>query len=197
MKHSKLMTMLAAAAVIATTGAGLATTVQAKTVKVVKHSKTGSHSFPKKWDGKWYSSSILTPDPLVIKADSFNSLGAEETVKMTKVSDAASTGKATAQITNVKQDPSLAALNAAATGTKKKIGNTTWSIVKPAGKKTTDDTAFTMKVEKINGKKVQVLLEAQPDTGKVYNQYFRSKKLAKKYGNRHFKNISYTEINYR
>lgn len=196
MKHS-ILTLLVAATLAS--AAGASTTVQAQTVKPVKsvtQQAANTYSFPKKWRGKWYSSNILTPKPLIIKLGSYTSPKTGETVKMTSVASAPTTGKISSEIISVSQDQDPAKLAALATGANKKINHSTWSIVTPAGKDT-ESAAYSMKVEKVNGKKVQVLFEAQPDTGKVYNQYFKSKKLAKKYGNHHFKNISYTEYNYR
>ncbi|WEV70618.1 hypothetical protein OZY43_06680 [Lactobacillus sp. ESL0785] len=197
MKHSNLLALLAVATLAS--AAGVNTTVQAQTIKPVKsvtQKVTSTYSFPKKWRGKWYSSNILTPKPLIIKLGSYTSPKTGQTVKMTSVASAPTTGKLTSEITSVSQDQDSAKLAALATGSSKKINHITWSLVTPTSKDA-ESAAYSMKVEKLDGKKVQVLFEAQPDTGKVYNQYFKSKKLAKKYGNHHFKKISYTEYNYR
>ncbi|RMC48535.1 hypothetical protein F5ESL0263_07965 [Lactobacillus sp. ESL0263] len=55
-----------------------------------------------------------------------------------------------------------------------------------------DDIAITCRTETIKGKKYRVMFEANPKNFKVTSQYFRTKKLTKKYAHHQFKDMEYS-----
>ncbi|MDF7638210.1 hypothetical protein PT285_02000 [Lactobacillus sp. ESL0791] len=178
MKRKKLITLLGAAAIslsAAVVGAAIKQPTPAQAASNKKSVKDKSFTFAKTWRTKWYSTYYLTPSPMEIYKTGLKSPWTGENVK-TVMGVVPKTAKTMVV-------------------TPKKMHGDDWLILTPAGARNNADThALTSKLEKLNGKKHRVIFEANPDNGKVINQFFKSEKLAKKYGNHHFKDMTYSEI---
>lgn len=200
MKSKKILTMLAAVTVALTTATPALVNqpaqVQAATVKKNKYGFNKLYTFPKTWRGKWYSTNNLTPNPMNIQKNSFDTPWANDHVKAVEVETVKGTKKYPWQMSRAWKSKNADLFAKYARVTTKTMNGDKWTIVSPVDEKSTKmGYAFTVKTEVIDGKKESVLFQSHPQVGEVTNQYFRTEELAKKYAAHEFKNMKYSKVN--
>lgn len=200
MKSRKIITLLAAAAVTLTS----ATTVvanqplqaQAASVKKSKYGFAKSFTFPTTWRGKWYSTNNLTPSPMNIQKSAFDTPWTNEHVKTVKIGKVKGTNKYPWQMSKTWKQKNADIFAKYARVTTKKMNGNKWTVVSPVDKKSTKEGyAFIVKKETVDGKNIAVLFQANPQDGKVRNQFFTSEELSKTYATYEFKDMTYSKIN--
>lgn len=202
MKSTKIITLLAAATITSTTAIGVVVNrpqeTHAASVKMSKYGFKKPFAFPKSWHSKWYSTSNLTPSPMNIHKTAFNTPWANEYVKVVKVGKVKGTKKYPWQMSAAWKLKNADVFAKYSRVTTKKMRGSKWIVLSPADEKSTKmGYAYTIKTEKLNGKKQAVLFQANPLDGKVNTQYFRSANLAEEYATHEFKNMTYTKVNLR
>ncbi|WEV70853.1 hypothetical protein OZY43_07925 [Lactobacillus sp. ESL0785] len=170
-----------------------------KAVKNSQYGLTTPFTFTKSLQGKWYSNNNLTPDPLVINKTTFINPHTGKQIKAVIAGKVNGTNKYLWQMSNKWQSKHAKVFKNVARDSFKVMDNIKWTIISPVNEKTTaNGYAFTEKDEKINDQTtIKVVFEANPTNGKVYNQYFTSKDAADKYSAVHFKDVTYTDINWK
>ena len=196
------------AAVIALAAAGgiiNSQTNQAQTVKVQKSVKKISNKtkygfkrdfkFPQSWRGKLFSNTHGHLSNMIIKKNGFNTPWTGEYVELVSVGKVKGTNKYLWQMPHswfTKHNKIFKNLGRVTT---KNLKNKKWIVFSPIDENNIKiGYAFSLQNKKIDGKTQKVMFEANPKTGEIYDQFYRSPKLAQKYQNYHFKNETYAPV---
>ena len=171
-------------------------TVQAKKTNKNKYGFAKQFKFPKTWRGKWYSNNNFTPNPMIIHASAINMPLTNDYFKVIKVGMVKGTKKYPWEMPSAWQEENQSVLGKYLRASSKKMHGSKWIILSPVQEKTTKNgNAFTVKTEKIAGKKHKVLFQSNPEDGLVTNQFFKTKSLTNKYSAYEFKNVKYNKVN--
>lgn len=171
-------------------------TVQAAQTKKNKYGFGKQFRFPKTWRGKWYSNNNFTPNPMSIHASAINMPLTNDYFKVIKVGMVKGTKKYPWEMPSAWQEENQSILAKYLRVSSKKMHGSKWIILSPVQEKTIKNgNAFTVKTEKIAGKKHKVLFQSNPEDGLVTNQFFKTKSLTNKYSAYEFKNVKYNKVN--
>ena len=170
--------------------------VRAAQTKKNKYGFVKQFKFPKAWRGKWYSNNNFTPNPMGIHASAINMPLTNDYIKVIKVGMVKGTKKYPWEMSSAWQEKNQSVLAKYLRVSSKKMHGSKWIILSPVQEKTTKNgDAFTVKTEKIAGKKHKVLFQSNPEDGLVTNQFFKTKSLTNKYSSYEFKNVKYSKVN--
>lgn len=170
--------------------------VQAAQTKKNKYGFAKQFKFPKTWRGKWYSNNNFTPNPMNIHTSAINMPLTNDYIKVIKVGMVKGTKKYPWEMPSAWQEENQSILAKYLRVSSKKMHGSRWIILSPVQEKTTKNgNAFTVKTEKIAGKKHKVLFQSNPENGLVTNQFFKTKSLTNKYSAYEFKNVKYNKVN--
>ena len=170
--------------------------VQAAQTKKNKYGFAKQFKFPKTWRGKWYSNNNFTPNPMNIHTSAINMPLTNDYIKVIKVGMVKGTKKYPWEMPSAWQEENQSILAKYLRVSSKKMHGSRWIILSPVQEKTTKNgNAFTVKTEKIAGKKHKVLFQSNPEDGLVTNQFFKTKSLTNKYSAYEFKNVKYNKVN--
>ena len=151
--------------------------------------------FPKSWRGKWFSNTHDKVSKMTIKKNGFNTPWTGEYVELVSAGKVKGTNKYLWQMPQswfTKHDKIFKHLGRVTTN---KISNKKWIVFSPIDENNIKiGYAFSLQNKKIAGKTQKVMFEANPKTGEIYDQFYRSPKLAQKYQNYHFKNETYAPV---
>ncbi|WP_294891694.1 hypothetical protein [uncultured Lactobacillus sp.] len=171
-------------------------TVQAKKTNKNKYGFAKQFKFPKTWRGKWYSNNNFTPNPMIIHASAINMPLTNDYFKVIKVGMVKGTKKYPWEMPSAWQEENQSVLGKYLRASSKKMHGSKWIILSPVQEKTTKNgNAFTVKTEKIAGKKHKVLFQSNPEDGLVTNQFFKTKSITNKYSAFEFKDMKYSKVN--
>ena len=171
-------------------------TVQAAQITKSKYGFDKQFKFPKIWRGKWYSNNNFTPNPINIHTSAINLPLTNEYIKVIKVGMVKGTKKYPWEMSSAWQEKNQNVLAKYLRASSKKLRGSKWIVLSPVQEKTTKNgNAFTVKTEKIAGKKYKVLFQSNPEDGLVTNQFFKTKSLTDKYSAYEFKNMKYSKVN--
>ena len=171
-------------------------TVQAKKTNKNKYGFAKQFKFPKTWRGKWYSNNNFTPNPMIIHASAINMPLTNDYFKVIKVGMVKGTKKYPWEMPSAWQEENQSVLGKYLRASSKKMHGSKWIILSPVQEKTTKNgNAFTVKTEKIAGKKHKVLFQSNPEDGLVTNQFFKTKSITNKYSAFDFKDMKYSKVN--
>ncbi|WEV43646.1 hypothetical protein OZX56_09120 [Lactobacillus sp. ESL0684] len=163
-----------------------------------KYGISKSFKFSKDLQGKWYSNNNLTPEPLNIHKSSLVLPATGKTAKVAVIGKVKGTKKYPWQMSKSWKNKHAKTFKNVKRGTTKTISGVKWTILSsPTEKSTADGDAYAVHNEKVDDQTIKVVFEADPTTGKVYNQYFTTKDLADKYQSTKFADMTYTEVNWR
>ncbi len=170
--------------------------VQAAQTNKNKYGFAKQFKFPKTWRGKWYSNNNFTPNPMNIHTSAINMPLTNDYIKVIKVGMVKGTKKYPWEMPSAWQEENQSILAKYLRVSSKKMHGSRWIILSPVQEKTTKNgNAFTVKTEKIAGKKHKVLFQSNPENGLVTNQFFKTKSLTNKYSAYEFKNVKYNKVN--
>lgn len=170
--------------------------VQAKQTKIkIKKTKNGftaNFNFPKSWRGKWYNNSNQKLKSMEIHARGLNTPWTGEYVKLVSPTKVKGTDKYIWQMGekwNKKHYPVIKKVSRVSTKT---INKQKWTIMSPIDEKSLKmGFAFAIETRQLDGTNQKILFEANPITGEIYEQFFKSPDLAQKYSGYHFADLSY------
>ena len=165
------------------------------TVNKTKYGFKRGFNFSKSWQGKWYSNTHDKLSKMTIKKNGFNTPWTGEYVELVSAGKVKGTNKYLWQMPQswfTKHDKIFKHLGRVTTN---KISNKKWIVFSPIDENNIKiGYAFSLQNKKIDGKTQKVMFEANPKTGEIYDQFYRSPKLAQKYQNYHFKNETYAPV---
>ncbi|NUE97165.1 hypothetical protein GYV61_00200 [Lactobacillus melliventris] len=171
-------------------------TVQAKKTNKNKYGFAKQFKFPKTWRGKWYSNNNFTPNPMIIHASAINMPLTNDYFKVIKVGMVKGTKKYPWEMPSAWQEENQSVLGKYLRASSKKMHGSKWIILSPVQEKAIKNgNAFTVKTEKIAGKKHKVLFQSNPEDGLVTNQFFKTKSITNKYSAFEFKDMKYSKVN--
>ena len=165
------------------------------TVNKTKYGFKRGFNFSKSWQGKWYSNTHDKLSKMTIKKNGFITPWTGEYVELVSAGKVKGTNKYLWQMPQswfTKHDKIFKHLGRVTTN---KISNKKWIVFSPIDENNIKiGYAFSLQNKKIDGKTQKVMFEANPKTGEIYDQFYRSPKLAQKYQNYHFKNEKYAPV---
>ncbi|QYN56332.1 hypothetical protein GYM69_03940 [Lactobacillus panisapium] len=199
MKLRKIITVLLATVTL-TTVSGLLTSqpemVQAKQTKIkIKKTKNGftaNFNFPQSWRGKWYSYTNQKLKSMEIHSEGLNTPWTGEYVKLVTPTKVKGTNKYIWQMGhkwNQKYYPVIKKVSRVSTKT---LNKQKWIIMSPIDEKSLKmGYAFALETRQLDGTNQEIMFEANPITGQIYEQFFRSPELAQKYSGYRFNDLNY------
>ena len=177
-------------------------TNQAQTIKVQKSVKKISNKtkygfkrdfkFPQSWRGKWFSNTHDKVSKMTIKKNGFNTPWTGEYVELVSAGKVKGTNKYLWQMPQSWFTKHAKIFKHLGRVTTNKISNKKWLVFSPIDENNIEiGFAFRLRNEKVAGKTQKVIFEANPKTGEIVDQFFRSPKLAQKYQHYNFKGETY------
>ena len=165
------------------------------TVNKTKYGFKRDFNFSKSWQGKWYSNTHDKLSKMTIKKNGFITPWTGEYVELVSAGKVKGTNKYLWQMPHswfTKHNKIFKNLGRVTT---KNLKNKKWIVFSPIDENNIKiGYAFSLQNKKIDGKTQKVMFEANPKTGEIYDQFYRSPKLAQKYQNYHFKNETYAPV---
>lgn len=133
---------------------------------------------------------------MIIHASAINMPLTNDYFKVIKVGMVKGTKKYPWEMPSAWQEENQSVLGKYLRASSKKMHGSKWIILSPVQEKTTKNgNAFTVKTEKIAGKKHKVLFQSNPEDGLVTNQFFKTKSITNKYSAFEFKDMKYSKVN--
>lgn len=199
MKNKQVISALIVAATFSSTAGAMIsnpTPIQAKetTKKIQKteYGYTDNFKFPKAWQGKWYSNNNQIIRNMEIAEKGFNTPWTGEYVELVTPTKVKGTNKYLWQMDHKWLDKHYNVLRHVGRVSTRQIQGKKWIIFSPIDEKSLKmGFAFTLETRELDGVKQQVLLQGDPKTGAIYDQFFRSPELAQKYHDYHFSDLNY------
>lgn len=174
------------------------TRVQAKQIKT-KYGFLNNFKFPSNWRGKWYSNSNQGLSNMVIYEKGFNTPWTGEYVDLVTPTKVNGINKYPWQMGGKWLSKHYNALRHVGRVSNKQINGQKWIIVSPIDEKSLKmGFAFILESRKLDGEDQEVMFEADPKTGEIYDQFLRTPELAQKYHDYYFPDLNYivTTISY-
>ena len=163
------------------------------TTNKTKYGFKRDFKFPKSWRGKWYSNTHDKLSKMTVKKIGFNTPWTGEYVELVSAGKVKGTNKYLWQMPQSWFTKHAKIFKHLGRVTTNKISNKKWLVFSPIDENNIEiGFAFRLKNEKIAGKTQQVIFEANPKTGEIVDQFFRSPKLAQKYQHYNFKGETYS-----
>lgn len=206
MKKNKTIALLATAITLFSAASYIVikpTQAEAVSVKKKSQNKTKKTNYgflanfkiPKSWQGKWYSNNNQQLKNMEIHKKGFNTPWTGEYAELATPTKVKGTNKYLWQMGENWLSKHYNVLKHIGRVSTKQLNNKQWIVFSPIDEKSIKmGFAFILETKDLDGVKQEVMLEANPNTGEIYDQFFRSAELAQKYHDYHFADLNYHSV---